>query len=84
MIYVFSDGSLASNGTVDESLPQGSNELDGLLDDVRIYDRALSQAEIEVLASGSGPAESLLHVDDGMALETDSGTASLSFTVTLE
>jgi len=80
-------GAVANSSSVPLALgaqPQGSNELDGLLDDVRIYDRALSQAEIEVLASGSGPAESLLHVDDGTALETDSGTASLSFTVTLE
>jgi hypothetical protein len=29
MIYVYSDGSLASNGNLDNSLPQGSNELGG-------------------------------------------------------
>lgn len=29
MIYVFSDGSLASNGTPDDSAPQGNNELGG-------------------------------------------------------
>jgi hypothetical protein len=29
MIYVFSDGSLTSNGNIDDSLPQGGNELGG-------------------------------------------------------
>ncbi len=29
MIYVFSDGALSSNGSLDNSLPQGSNELGG-------------------------------------------------------
>ena len=29
MIYVFSDGALSSNGNLDNSLPQGSNELGG-------------------------------------------------------
>jgi hypothetical protein len=29
MIYVFSDGSLTSNGTIDNSLPSGGNELGG-------------------------------------------------------
>ncbi|MCP4543857.1 MAG: hypothetical protein GY832_42630 [Chloroflexi bacterium] len=45
-------GNMATGTNVPAALgaqPQGGNEFDGLLDDVRIYNRALSQAEIGLL-----------------------------------
>ena len=49
-------GALSTNNTVKIRIaqnPDGSKSFDGLMDDVRIYDRALTPPEIQLLAEGS-------------------------------
>lgn len=55
---------------------------DGLVDDVRVYDRALTAADVVGLAAYTGPAAStsVITGKSGSAWNGGSGTASLTFT----
>jgi hypothetical protein len=68
--YDISGTADAGNGVI-LSRTSNSEALDGLLDDVRVYDRALSAAEIGDLADGKHPQTSIATNTLGAALDVD-------------
>jgi hypothetical protein len=70
-------GAADSGGWVRLSHSGSDEALDGLLDDVRIYDRALSPTEIYNLAQGKHPRTSLATTTLGDALDVN-GTLTLN------
>lgn len=77
-------GAADSGGWIRLSHSSNTEALDGLLDDVRIYDRALSPTEISDLAAGKHPQTSLATTTLGDALDVNgdltlnSGTLDVS------
>ncbi len=79
-----SDGTLCI-GTKHETAPAG-DEFNGILDDVRIYNRALSQSEIKRLggdpkASGPAPEDRAIHEDTWANLAWNAGAFATSHDV---
>jgi len=79
-----SDGTLTI-GTKHETAPAG-DEYNGMLDDVRIYNRALSASEIQVLggdlkASAPSPADRAIYEDTWATLGWTAGYAAASHDV---
>ncbi len=66
MIYVFSDGSVASNGTVDNSQPQGNNELGGRGKGVWTGDNSSTASSFFLVYN---PAGAVTPYNNGLPLE---------------
>ena len=81
VMRLYLDGTERDTNTVSGSVAAGSwarlshssndEDLDGLLDDVRIYNRALSLTEIQALAAGNHPQTSIATTSLGAALDVN-------------
>ncbi len=91
-VKIYRDGSIVAAGNVNAPIPQlpwfightnnfrfHNDSIDALLDDLRVYDRILSDVDVRAL----GSEMAYLSVDDAVIFEGDDGTRSAVFSVSL-
>ena len=84
-------GSTSKSGSIDTSAavttrigqnPNNYGTFDGILDDIRIYDRALNQSEIDEIIAGQPPTPDTTPPTISMTAPADGATVSSSVSIT--